>query len=131
MTDAMTHPMLTEEMVSAPVYGIMDPDYARIFSIARCLAWQEGYALMAHGSFSRDLDLLAVPWTERACEPERLVRRIEASAGVKNISRQPGEKPHGRLAWTLTLPTFGDPRFVDLSVMPRAGRSALEQEKRG
>lgn len=24
------------------VYGIVDPDYARVFSMARCLAWSEG-----------------------------------------------------------------------------------------
>jgi len=54
---------------------ISDPDYARIFTMARCLAWQEGYALLLHGTATRDLDLLAVPWTERACEPSYLVRR--------------------------------------------------------
>lgn len=100
-------------------YGIVDPDYARIFSIARCLAWAEGYAITFNGSFTRDLDLLAVPWTEHACDPEHLMRRIEDAAGLKNITQKPGDKPHGRKAWTLVLPGFGDPRWVDLSVMPR------------
>jgi hypothetical protein len=41
-----------------------------------------------------------------------------------------GEKPHGRLVWTLEFTTFGDPRFVDLSIMPRltATDSAIQSQ---
>ena len=102
-------------------YGVIDPDYARIFTVARLLAWQEGYALAMHGSFTRDLDLLAVPWTDKASEPGHLVRRILAAC--ENLREQhgnPGEKPHGRRVWTLVFSAFGDPRFVDLSIMPRS-----------
>lgn len=103
-----------------PTYGIIDPDYARVFTIARCLAWAEGYALAMHGSFSRDLDLVAVPWTDAACEPEHLARRIEDAAGLRiTTPGKEGEKPHGRLVWTLKFKTFGDPRFIDLSITPR------------
>jgi hypothetical protein len=111
----------------APGYGIIDPDYARIFTIARCIAWSEGYSLLMHGSFTRDLDLVAVPWREGACEPEHLVSRIADSADLRSVSTDPGEKAHGRLAWTLVFKAFGDPRFVDLSVMPRVSpaRSAI------
>jgi hypothetical protein len=101
-------------------YGIMDPDYARIFTKARLLAWQEGYALALHGSFTRDLDLVAVPWTEKACEPEHLVRRILAACEetLREQHGNPGTKPHGRKVWTLIFSAFGDPRFVDLSIFP-------------
>lgn len=112
-------------------YGIIDPDYARIYTIARCLAWSEGYALAMHGSFTRDLDLIAVPWAERACEPEHLVNRIVDAAGLSNkIPSNPGAKPHGRLAWTLHLPGFGDPRWVDLSIMPRLASAQQANEWR-
>jgi hypothetical protein len=99
-------------------YGVIDPDYARVFTIARCLAWAEGYMLSMHGSFTRDLDLIAVPWAESACDPEHLMRRIEEAAGLRCITDDPGVKPHGRLAWTLKFKTFGDPRFVDLGIIP-------------
>lgn len=102
-----------------PAYGIIDPDYARIFTMARCVAWANGYAVMMHGSFTRDLDLLAVPWTDRACEVEHLVQKIAYSTQLTVINPKPSEKPHGRLTWTLVLQGFADPRFVDLSVMPR------------
>lgn len=112
-------------------YGIIDPDYARVYTKARLIAWSEGYAIMMHGSFTRDLDLLAVPWDERATDPEHLVRRIETATKLCAIAKPPTVKPHGRLAWTLVFPKFGDPRFVDLSVMPRApaGLAVLEGEE--
>lgn len=106
-------------------YGIIDPDYARVFTVARCIAWAEGYAIMMHGSFTRDLDLIAVPWTDEACEPEHLARRVEDAAGLKLATAEPGQKPHGRLAWTLLFPGFSDPRFVDLSVLPRVPAPSL------
>ncbi len=99
-----------------PVYGIFDPDYARVFTKARCIAWSEGYALAVHGSFTRDLDLLAVPWADHACDAEHLVDRIADACGLKPNGHPPGDKPHGRRAWTLLFPEFGDPRFIDLSV---------------
>lgn len=108
-------------------YGIIDPDYARVYTIARVLAWSEGYALAMHGSFARDLDLLAVPWADHACDPEHLVRRIEGATGLKLTRHPPGEKPHGRRAWTLLFPTFGDPRFVDISVMPKQPLPAAKE----
>lgn len=113
-----------DEPTGAP-YGIIDPDYGRVYTIARKLAWEEGYAIGLHGSFTRDLDLIAVPWAERACEPEHLIRRIVDATGLK-LRDGVGVKPHGRRAWTLLFPAFGDPRFVDLSVMPRIGGSDAE-----
>lgn len=101
------------------VYGIIDPDYGRIYTIVRKLAWEEGYAIGLHGSFTRDLDMVAVPWDAgRRCNPEKLVARILQATGLKEAHGNPGIKPHGRKVWTLLLPEFGDPRFVDLSIMP-------------
>lgn len=112
-------------------YGVIDPDYARVYTVARCIAWSEGYAIMMHGSFTRDLDLLAVPWDERATDAEHLIRRIVADLEdldilVKdpNAASQASQKPHGRLAWTLTFKAFGDPRFIDIGVMPRISPSS-------
>lgn len=107
-------------------YGIIDPDYARVFTVARCIAWSEGYAMVMHGSFTRDLDLLAVPWDEKATDAEHLIRRIACALDDLDLlikdpkaPSQATQKPHGRLAWTLTFKAFGDPRFIDISVMPR------------
>ena len=112
----------------SPAFGIIDPDYARIFTIARCLAWAEGYAIAMHGSFTRDLDLIAVPWAPHACEPEHLAKRIESAAGLKITVPPKNDKPHNRLVWTMTLPEFGDPRFVDLSIIPPQHEVELSEE---
>lgn len=96
-------------------YGIIDPDYARIFTKARCLAWSEGYALTMNGSFTRDLDLLIVPWTDHPCEPHHLINRI-ADANDLVINGQPSIKHHNRLSYTLLFKAFGDPRWVDISI---------------
>jgi len=78
-----------------------------------------GYALTLHGSLQRDMDVLAIPWTEDACEPLELVKAL---ADVFNLEpnhdiTKPTEKPHGRLVWTLPL-WWG--AFIDLGVMPRS-----------
>jgi hypothetical protein len=97
-------------------FGIIDPDYARVFTQARIVAWQHGYACLAHGSFTRDLDLLLVPWQSYAHkEIQALVNHMASSAGLK-VNGPPSNKPHGRKAWTLLFSAFGDPRWVDVSV---------------
>lgn len=140
----MTNPASSErdhQSVGGLPYGIIDPEYARIYTIARLLAWSEGYALMMHGSFTRDLDLVAIPWAENVCEPEHLVRRLLSATedtlrAIHREDSQPGpasDKPHGRKVWTLVFKKFGDPRFVDLSVIPanaaclRGARSAMNK----
>ena len=98
--------------------GIIDPDYARIYTQARIVAWQHGYACLAHGSFTRDLDLLLVPWTDRAGSAtlDHVIKHI-ARATSTTVNGPPKDKPHGRKAWTLLLSTGPDPRWVDLSVV--------------
>lgn len=122
---ASSHSDCSDASACSAPYGIIDPDYGRIYTVVRKLAWEEGYAIGLHGSFTRDLDLMAVPWTDRAREAEHLVDRILAShlKLKRAYPDQPSAKPHGRKVWTLMLPEFGDPRFVDLSVFePNAGR---------
>lgn len=109
-------------------YGIVDPDYARVFTKARCVAWQEGYALMLHGSFTRDLDLLAVPWAEKCCTADHLVKRICSRALLQLLPNTATKKLHGRVAYTAMFKAFDDPRFVDISVMPSID-SAMKEVK--
>ena len=127
----LAHSRPAPEPQGEPVahYGIIDPDYARVFTIARCLAWAEGYALAMHGSFTRDLDMIATPWTDKPCEPAHLVNRIADAAKLKLKGGPPTKKPHGRLAWSMGFEGFGDPRWVDLSVVePRPQRELTDEE---
>jgi hypothetical protein len=82
------------------------------------LAREHGYAIGIHGSLQRDLDLIAVPWSEVASDAETLVVEIAKVVGgfILEHHGAPEKKPHGRLAWTIHL---GAGLFIDLSVMPQ------------
>jgi hypothetical protein len=100
-------------------YGIVDPDYARIYTKVRCIAWMYGYAVLMQGSFTRDLDLLIVPWTERvSTEPQHIVNMICSKCDLEENGHPPTQKPHGRVSYTLMFKEFGDPRFIDIGFMP-------------
>ena len=87
------------------------------------VARQLGYAIGVHGSQLRDLDLVAVPWTDDAVTPLELVKSI--AYAVPGVLAGKGEKkPHGRIAW-LIYPRYRwgiDAWYIDLSVMPRRRR---------
>lgn len=104
------------------------------------VAKAKGYALAVHGSMRRDLDLVAVPWTEEAAPALEVAEAIiKASGGFLREraakeghpegwpgTRDPAQKPHGRLAWSIHL---GGGPYIDLSVMPRCrGCGASEVE---
>ena len=94
------------------------------------VAESHGYALAAHGSLSRDIDLIACPWTSAAVEASVLAEAIRCAAeevtghafyGPHESDEYfragcPGAKPHGRLVWSFHL---GGGPYIDLSVMPR------------
>lgn len=96
-----------------------------------------GYALAVHGSMTRDLDLIAVPWVKKAYSPESLVIMLqEAMTGQRNSRKYWKEhankdpKPHRRKAYIIPIATLHDKfegkslgsqqrhAFIDLSVMP-------------
>jgi hypothetical protein len=106
---------------------IVDPDYARIHTQARIVAWQYGYACTLHGSLTRDLDLLLAPWTDNCMgNSDQVIRLIADACGLEipgDSWDQPMKytaKPHGRRAVSLHFPGK-DRRWVDVSVMPCLG----------
>jgi hypothetical protein len=66
-----------KEANPAPMFACL---YPALCDIAR----QNGYALAIHGSVTSDLDLIAVPWTETACEAENLMQAIMQKLGALN-----------------------------------------------
>ena len=107
---------------------ILDPDYARIYTQARVIAWSYGYTCAAIGSYTRDLDLLLVPWTEQASgDHDQLLKLIAQSCGLRFRDGQEDvlmskpdytDKPHGRKACSLFFPGPYDRRWVDIGIMP-------------
>ncbi len=106
--------------------------YAQLLPLIRAAARRLGYAIGLHGSVVRDLDLIAVPWTDDAASAEELAAAVCAavSAFIPNTSKlgdrfdewghqqNSTPKPHGRVAWSIC---FGGRPYIDLSVMPRTG----------
>lgn len=126
-----------KDATRAPLFACL---YPGLCDKARAL----GYALAIHGTVTRDLDLVAIPWTDKAVSAvalkDSLMEHI-AAVGYEDllrrdspfltneqidslVSQQEGtnprgaatQKPHGRLAWNLYLYCGTK---VDLSVMPR------------
>lgn len=126
-----------EPAPAAPAYGIIDPDYARIYTQARIIAWQYGYACVMHGSFTRDLDLLLVPWEARAYDNHEQLLKLIADAcglqfrdGVKPVYKAVAdwtEKPHGRKSCSLFFPEAADRRWIDISVLPCTPKTEAPQ----
>lgn len=97
--------------------------YAALIAPIRKVARQFGYAVAQHGTLARDIDLVAIPWTDEAVDPLLLVEAIaELVKGYEGGSfgsispDSPSDKPHGRRAWSIHGWAF----YIDLSVMPRA-----------
>lgn len=117
---------------------ITDPDYARIYTQARCAAWSYGFACIAHGSFTRDLDLLLVPWEAHASndKAEQIIRILADACDLRgtagpleySVPLNFSEKPHGRRATTLLLPGAQERRWVDISVMPCVASVEAQKE---
>lgn len=90
--------------------------YAVILGDLQQVARDNGYSLAVHGSLTRDFDLIAIPWTEEACDAETLIQKIHWAIRAQSET-EPEDKPHGRRAWFLCLDCgLG----IDISVMPRS-----------
>lgn len=99
------------------------PAYVQHYLRATEIARRLGYALAIHGTMARDLDVVAVPWTDEAVSAEVLVDElarefawvIRTDEGDQRHMVGPTEKPHGRRAWLIPLMGCA----LDLSIMPR------------
>lgn len=109
------------EATGAFIMSLLDATLPAVREAARF----QGYAVAVHGSLKRDIDLIAVAWTDQAKPAEELVRAIMGAVGgvlgncIMLSSLSP--KPHGRLACTLVHPGFAGE--IDLSVIPPATNS--------
>lgn len=96
-----------------------------ILPAIRTVALANGYAVAVHGSLKRDIDLIAVAWTDQAIAAPDLVQAVRgAVAGVTGrciILGELSEKPHGRVAYTLVHGGFAGE--IDLSIIGPRGKT--------
>jgi len=89
--------------------------YERMLPGIRLAAEGCGYAIGVHGSMTRDLDLIAAPWTEKISTPDELAHAVQrAACGSSGAWKEPERKPHGRIGYSLHVGTHA---YIDLSVL--------------
>lgn len=96
--------------------------YAWMIPYITRIARRHGYAIGVHGSMSRDLDLIAVPWVTDANEPADLITEIARLTRGHVLCGEDdqwsiAQKPHGRTAYTIVF--NGAWHSLDISVMPK------------
>jgi hypothetical protein len=103
--------------------------YATFYGILKEIAEKHGYAVAVHGSLTRDMDLVLIPWIEHPGPVIKVLKEWHdtiddcpcSEDGVPYSSI--GNKPHGRIAYT--IPTGGG-GYIDVSVMPTKESEANE-----
>jgi hypothetical protein len=142
-----TEPAIAVDPVLAP--GIVKPIHAKpslysfYFELIKEIGLKYGYNIVLHGSMSRDLDLIAIPWEEIIGDKEQMINDISEAIGgsilmqnrsIDNIKGDRfGIKPHGRVVYIINLnrdfemkfnglvskiKEYADPQYyIDLSVM--------------
>lgn len=86
--------------------------YEEIIPKLRQVAKLHGYALGLHGTMTRDLDLIAVPWVDKYSFKEELARELQKAACGFTMSDYSWEqKPCSRIATSFPV------CFIDYQVM--------------
>ncbi len=93
-----------------------------VFGLFTDVANRFGYAIARHGSQVRDIDLVAVPWTDAAISATELALKL-SSMLVLTMGNYNYDKPHGRAAFAMWDPDWPDHQ-IDLSVMPRVAEAS-------
>lgn len=100
--------------------------YSYWFHDLKETAREHGWNLVLHGSMSRDLDLIMIPWQEKVTNHVSVIKIFAQMLGgrfVVQSDKQTKCFPHGRLSYIININrgefTKHDPQFyLDISVIP-------------
>ena len=101
------------------------PAFATVYPVLAEAARSVGYALAIHGTLQRDLDVIAVPWTEDAKSEAELLAALCAATASKIHEGSEKQRPHGRRSIGLLLGCGG---FLDLTVMQLTTQQEAEND---
>lgn len=93
--------------------------YSALWEDIRNAAMDCGWAVALHGSLSRDMDIMAMPWIEGCTDADTMIDTIIAKCFGDNIISEYGKKidrtkPYGRVCYL--IPIYED-FYLDISVM--------------
>jgi len=106
---------VTDAAIKAMPTGASPTFYLAVLPGLIQVARDHGYCLAVHGSLARDLDLVAVPWTETATGADELIRAICNHTGGY-FRRNAEVRAHRRRCFSIYL---GGGPYLDISVTPR------------
>ena len=118
--------------------------YAFYMEAIKEIGLRYGYNIVPHGSFNRDLDLIAIPWSEEVGDKDSMINECALLIGgvilmqnrsINNIEGDRfGLKPHGRVVYVINInrdiewkfngvvaqiKEYSDPQYyIDISVLP-------------
>jgi DNA-binding Xre family transcriptional regulator len=118
--------------------------YTMYYEQLKDIAKQYGYNLVIHGSMSRDLDLIAIPWTDNPQPAQKMIQDFEMYLLDVKVVQPDGNTPFtilpgGRKSYTISL-NRGDKHgewvrfedkeyYLDISVTPCGGKEDSTGER--
>lgn len=104
--------------------------YACMWDDLRNAAMDCGWALGLHGSLAKDMDIMAMPWTDNAKPVEEMILALSdcfTGNPFKELHTVPHyNKPHGRIVYTMSI--WAD-FYLDISIMPNTKHAACDASK--
>ena len=81
-----------------------------------------GWALGLHGSLASDMDIMAMPWTEKATSADDMIKNILTKcfvgSHIAKFIKTKNEKPNHRVVYTISI--FAD-FYLDINVIELYG----------
>ena len=115
--------------------------YAYWFHGLKEIAREHGWNLVLHGSLSRDMDLILIPWEAEVMDHVALIKIFAQIIGGRFVIQSDDKIkcfPHGRLSYVINVnrgefnkPTEDSQYYLDISVMPPNRIAKIRKEDKG
>ena len=96
--------------------------YACMWDDFRQAAMDCGWALGLHGSLASDMDIMAMPWTEKATNADDMIKNILTKcivgSHIAQFIKTKNETPNHRVVYTISI--FAD-FYLDINVIELYG----------
>lgn len=97
--------------------------YHAVLKIAKHIGMEKGYAIAVHGSMTRDLDIVAIPWQTGCSTPRQFADSLKNVTGGGKIGFYDKDQKsiHGYFKYSIALPLSfesGEMPYIDMTVIP-------------
>ena len=82
--------------------------YASLLPELKRISYECGWAIGLHGSLNSDMDIMAMPWTDKAIHHQKFIKKIsdgcfKESPFAHNHTIPYKDKPNNRIVYTLSI----------------------------